>query len=322
MLSRDRFARAAGRVVHVLPAFPVVAVLLWAVMRWTQVDAGIEALVQADVGWLLLASLLTWMCYGVGAIAQQGAVPQRLPWRSLLAVQFAAGLANHFSPASTGGGIVNMRYLRRQGLSRGQALSGVALNSAATAVSHTAILVAILVAAPHTFGSIPVHRTPIEVAIAVVATVALVAAVAYRRRRQSRRVNGSECKESKWRLAITELAALCRDRTRAAQLWGAALVNPAIHGLILVCVARAIGLHMSPIAIVLTYLAASGLASVMPSIGAMGALDLTLVAALAHLSGDKGAAVGAVVGYRVSTIWIPLVPSAATMAFLLRRRVL
>jgi uncharacterized membrane protein YbhN (UPF0104 family) len=60
----------------------------------------------------------------------------------------------------------------------------------------------------------------------------------------------------------------------------------------------------------------------MPSIGAMGALDLTLVAALAHLSGDKGAAVGAVVGYRVSTIWIPLLPSAATMAFLLRRRVL
>jgi len=323
MLTRDGFARSARSVAHVLPVLPVVAVLIWALLRWTQVDAGIDAFVQADVGWLLLASMLTWICYGVGAIAQQGAVPQRLPWRSLVAVQFAAGLANHFSPASTGGGIVNMRYLRRQGLSRGQALSGVALNSAATAVSHTAILIAILVVAPHTFGSIPVHRTPIEVAVAVVATTAIVtAAVVYRRRRQPRRVNGSESKDSRWRVAITELRAVCRDRTRAAQLWGAALATPAMHGLILVCVARAIGLHMSPIAIVLTYLAASGLASVMPSIGAMGALDLTLVAALAHLSGDKGAAIGAVVGYRVSTIWIPLVPSAATMAILLRRRVL
>jgi uncharacterized membrane protein YbhN (UPF0104 family) len=318
MLMRDRIRHAARRIAHGLPLLPVAAVLTWALLRWTQVDAGIDQLVRADFGWLLLASLLTWICYGVGAIAQQGAVPQRLPWRSLVAVQFAAGLANHFSPASTGGGIVNMRYLRRQGLSRGQALSGVALNSAATAVSHTAILVAILIVAPHTFGSIPVHGRPIAIVVAVVAAAVVAGAVLlYRRRRRPR-----EDEHSRFRVAIAELAAVCRDRTRAAQLWGAALATPAMHGLILVCVARAIGLDMSPIAIVLTYLAASGLASVMPSIGAMGALDLTLVAALAHLSGDKGAAVGAVVGYRVSTIWLPLVPSAATMAVLLRRRIL
>ncbi len=316
MLSRDECSRVARRAVRVLPMLPPAMVLTWALLRWTQVDSGIDQLARGDLGWLLLASLLTWICYGVGAIAQQGAVPQRLPWRSLVAVQFAAGLANHFSPASTGGGIVNMRYLRRQGLSRGQALSGVALNSAATAVSHTAILVVILIAAPHTFGSVPVHRAPITIAIAVAATALVAVAVVCHRRRPA------EGKQSRLRLAIVELLCVCRDRTRAAQLWGAALATPAMHGLILVCVARAIGLHLSPTAIVLTYLAASGLASVMPSIGAMGALDLTLVAALAHLSGDKGAAVGAVVGYRVSTIWIPLVPSAATMAVLLRRRIL
>src|SRR3954466_12682133 len=237
MLAGDGFARAARRTVHVLPVLPVAAVLTWALLRWTQVDAGIDQLVQADFGWLLLASLLTWICYGVGAIAQQGAVPQRLPWRSLVAVQFAAGLANHFSPASTGGGIVNMRYLRRQGLSRGQALSGVALNSAATAVSHTAILVAILVVAPHTFGSIPVHRRPIAIALIVAACATVVAAVfLHRRPRRPREGN-----QSRMRVAITELAAVCRDRTRATQLWGAALATPAMHGLILVCVARAIG---------------------------------------------------------------------------------
>jgi len=314
--SNEAWAGNLRRAARLLPLIPPLVVLSWALLRRAQVDSGFDLLAAGDVGWLLLASALTWLCYGFGAIAQQGAVPQRLPWRSLLAVQFAAGLANHFSPASTGGGIVNMKYLRRQGLSRSQAISGVALNSAATAVSHTAILVAILIVAPHTFGSIPVHRAPIAIVAAiVVATALLVAIVLYRRRRRS-------AEESRMRRAMRELAVVCRHRTRAVQLWGAALATPAIHGLILVCVARAIGLQLSGIAIVLTYLAASGLASVMPSIGAVGALDLTLVAALAHLTGDKGAAVGAVVGYRVSTIWIPLVPSAVTMAVLMRRRIL
>jgi uncharacterized membrane protein YbhN (UPF0104 family) len=95
-----------------------------------------------------------------------------------------------------------------------------------------------------------------------------------------------------------------------------------MHGAILVCIAHAIGLHVGVIAIVVTYFAASGLASLAPSFGGMGALDLTLGVALARLSGDSAAAVAVVLGYRLATTWIPLVPSAVAMALLMRKRIL
>jgi len=306
----------ARRAWRVLPVIPPLVVLTWALMSWAKLDAGLDLLRTSDPRWLLLATVFVWIGFGVGALAQQGAVLQRLPWRSLLAVQMAAGLANHFTPASTGGGMVNMNYLRRQGLSRSQALSGIALNSAATIVTHVAILIAVVLIAPHRLAPIPLHMAPVAIGAGVLVVVAAIAALVLRRGlRESAR-------ESRWRHTAGELRAVCRHPVRALQLWGAAFTAPLMHGAILVCIAHAIGLHVGVIAIVVTYFAASGLSSLAPSFGGMGALDLTLGVALARLSGDNAGAIAVVLGYRLATTWIPLVPSAVAMAWLMRKRII
>jgi uncharacterized membrane protein YbhN (UPF0104 family) len=312
----DVLLLGARRAWRVLPVIPPLLVLTWALMSWTKLDAGLDLLRTSDPRWLLLASVFVWIGFGVGALAQQGAVMQSLPWRSLLAVQMAAGLANHFTPASTGGGIVNMNYLRRQGLTRSQALSGIALNSAATIVTHVAILVAVVVLAPHTLAPIPLHVAPIAIGAGVLVAAGAIAVIVWRRGMR----DGSG--ESRWRHTVGELRLVCRHPTRALQLWGAALTAPLMHGAILVCIAHAIGLRVGVIAIVVTYFAASGLASLAPSFGGMGALDLTLGVALARLSGDSAAAIAVVLGYRLATTWIPLIPSAIAMALLMRKRIL
>ena len=63
-------------------------------------------------------------------------------------MQVAATFANHVLPGGSGGLAVNVRFLRRYGLSRGDAVGAVALNMLAGRVTHTALLLVALVAAP------------------------------------------------------------------------------------------------------------------------------------------------------------------------------
>jgi uncharacterized membrane protein YbhN (UPF0104 family) len=51
-------------------------------------------------------------------------------------------------------------------------------------------------------------------------------------------------------------------------------------------------------------------------------LDVALVAGLAAAGASSALAVGAVLGYRMITVWVPLVPAACMFAVLLRRRII
>jgi hypothetical protein len=51
-------------------------------------------------------------------------------------------------------------------------------------------------------------------------------------------------------------------------------------------------------------------------------LDVALVAGLAAAGASSPLAVGAVLGYRMITVWVPLVPAACMFAVLLRRRII
>ena len=303
--------------VRFVPVLPPAALSVWAVLSWTRIVGGLDLLAGGDRDWLVAALVLTGAGYALGAVAQQGAVLQRLPWRPLVAVQVAAALANHFSPVSTGGGLVNIKFLRRQGLSRSQAIAGAALNSAATAITHGFVLVVLVVVAPHALRQFPVDGTLVAAIAAVLVVAAVVACVAHRRRRPRVEPNAS-----RWRGTIRDVLAVSRHRTRALQLWGAAIATPLMHGAVLVCVERAIGVKVSVGATLVVYLAASAVSGVVPAPGGFGALDVTLGIALARLVGDPSTAVAVVIGYRMCTTWLPLVPSAITMAVLLRRRVL
>lgn len=64
------------------------------------------------------------------------------------------------------------------------------------------------------------------------------------------------------------------------------------------------------------------MAALVPSPGGFGALDVTLVAGLVAVGAPTTTAVAAVLGFRLITVWVPMVPGALVFAVLLRRRVL
>ncbi|MFE2042356.1 YbhN family protein [Streptomyces sp. NPDC059477] len=290
----------------------VVAVAVWVAWRhWPTLERGAVRLAVADQGWLLVgasATVATWMC---SALAQQGAVPQSLPTGRLVATQFAASAANHVLPAGLGAGAVNLRFLMRCGLPVTRSATALAVKATAGGVGRGAL---IAVLAPVCPGLLRLPHIP-RVAVAVVLGVAaLVAAVPFT-------PLGARCRRVLAAVAADIRAVHARPQ-RAAALWGGSLAFVALHALVLIAVTRAVELPLPPERVALLYLAASSAAALLPTPGGLGSLDAALIFALT-LGGAPGAlAASAVLGYRLLTVWLPLIPGLVTLGVLVRRKAL
>ncbi|MHC5908880.1 lysylphosphatidylglycerol synthase domain-containing protein, partial [Streptomyces sp. S6] len=109
---------------------------------------------------------------------------------------------------------------------------------------------------------------------------------------------------------------------RAAALWGGAFAFASLHACVLIAVTRAIGLALSPLHVALLYLAASSAAALLPTPGGIGSLDAVLALSLAATGAPAVAAASAVLGYRLLTVWVPLLPGLVVLGVLIRRRAL
>ena len=300
-----------------------VALVVLLVRHWTMLDAGSDSVARADLAWIGLAAAGTVLLWTAGTVSQLGSVRPRLPLFRLFAVQVAASFANHVLPGGSGGLAVNVRFLRRYGLSRPEAVGAVALNMMAGGVTHTALLLAALVAAPDALtaalghgGShrLAGHPASWQLAAALAIPVAGVLVWAGRRwgARAARHV----------RAQLSVLVAVVRTPRRAAQLWGGSVAVPVLHCLTLYAVLLSLGGGVPFVPVALAYLVASSLSAVVPSPGGFGALDVALVAGLVAVGTPSATALATVLAYRLLTVWVPLVPGACVLAVLLRRRVI
>ncbi|MGW5640135.1 lysylphosphatidylglycerol synthase domain-containing protein, partial [Streptomyces sp. NPDC003832] len=86
--------------------------------------------------------------------------------------------------------------------------------------------------------------------------------------------------------------------------------------------AQAVALPLSPPRVALLYLAASSAAALLPTPGGLGSLDAVLALALTAAGAPATAAASAVIGYRLLTVWLPLLPGLLVLAALIRRKAL
>jgi uncharacterized membrane protein YbhN (UPF0104 family) len=314
------------------------AVVALGVMHRSAVDAGGNSLAGADGEWLLLAVLGTVAMWIAGTVSLLGTIPVRPPLKQVFAVQIAASFVNHLLPAGSGAIAVNVRFLQRHGISRGVAVGAVGLNSLATGLTHLALLVGTVLVAPATLerlgARVPrpagrsvagsLHSGP-GTALVVGALGALVVlAVMLRRPRRWLRRRAVRLGSALTHMMreMDELKAVLRHPVRAAELWLGSLALPFFHALILFSILRGLGVPISIGTVMVIYLGVSSLAAVVPSPGAIGGLDVALVAGLAAVGASSTVAVGAVLGYRMITVWLPLLPAACMFAVLLRRRII
>jgi uncharacterized membrane protein YbhN (UPF0104 family) len=159
--------------------------------------------------------------------------------------------------------------------------------------------------------------------VAVGIVVAAAAAGAIRRRAAVHWLRTAPARGwSHARRELRDAGRVLRDPGRAALLWGGSAASPGLHALILVAVYHSLSGGISGLVVALVYLVATAVAALVPSPGGFGALDVTLVAGLVAVGAPTTTALAAVLGYRLITVWLPLVPGALVFAFLLRRRIL
>lgn len=283
-----------------------------AVRHWPVLDAGADRLVVADRGWLLLAAVLTVLTWVCAAVTVQGAVREALPARRLVAVQFAAGAANHVLPAGVGAGAVNLRFLMRCGLTPGRAATALAVRGTAGAVVRCALIAVLALACPGVLRLPSVHGTTLLLALVGTAAAGC-AAVALARLTRVRR----------WlACTVADVRGVHERPPRAAALWGGSLAFAVLHTGIVLAVVRALELPLPAGRVALAYLAASSAAVLLPTPGGLGSLDAALAWTLTAAGAPAAASLSAVLGYRLLTVWLPLVPGLLVLAGLVRTKAL
>lgn len=297
---------------------PLLGVGAWAVGHWAVITSGTRDLRAANRYWLLAAVGATALGWVANAVARQGTVLEPLPPGRLLATQFAATAASQLAPAGVGAGALNLRFLRACGVPLGRTSAAVALYSVCESAGRVTLLVVMLTAFPHALhlSGIAPGRTALEFTAAVAAAALCAVALALVLVRPLRRIIREFLAA-----ALTDARALHARPARALALWGGSVAFPALQATGLVAVGRALDLPVPSAHIALAYLAATVLAAGVPSPGGVGSVDAALALALVAAGAPTSSAASAVLGYRIVSAWLPLLPAALVLAVLVRRKV-
>jgi uncharacterized membrane protein YbhN (UPF0104 family) len=289
----------------------------WIALNWPTVSAGTDLLRDVSYGWFVGAAGAAGLTWVAGALCQQGAVLDRLPVIPLLAVQFAGSAANHLLPAGVGVAAINMRFLRKRGLSRATALRAVGLNTGAGVSVHLVALVVLLCAglvAPEVLAG---RAMVILIACAALGAIGVASVSVPRIRQRCLAVVRQQLSA-----AAAQWSELSRRPARVLQLWAGSAAVPVLHATTLALLTTALGGHVSVGTVFGAYFLATAVSAAIPSPGGFGSLDAALILALTAGGLGPAVAVAAVIGYRLITVWVPLIPSACVMGVLRHRAVI
>ncbi len=357
-VTRSGAGGRSGSALRTVVALGVAALLVLLILRdRTAVSAGWQAVSNSHVSWLLFAGGLTCLLWAAGTVTQLAALAHRVPVLRTFAVQIAADFANHFVPSGAGGVAVNLRFLRRQGLSRTSALTAQAVNHAAGVLVHLSLMVVAAVVAPRLRRGRPHHGpspravvgngvrqigdglrhwwsslgTTWAITLTVVVGLAL-AAAAVGLLRLWLRIRAAAARGAfrrRWeqlrrnlRAERANLRLVLRNPRKGALLWAGSVTIPVLHVLILTCVLRAVGSGLDVPEVAAVYLVTVAASQLVPSPGGFGTLDVGLTGGLVSVGVPDTVAIAAVMAYRIVTVWGPLVPGACVAFVLWRRRVI
>ena len=281
-----------------------------------QVSSSWHAIQSAHWAWLPVVIAMSALTYLAGAASLLGGVPGRVPFWPTVLAQGASSFVNRVSPANVGGMALNARYLQKSGVDPAAGVAAVGLSALAGAVVHGILMVIFFLWASrglaHAF-KLPSTSKLLVILAVVAAVIGIVLATRRGRRFAATRVLKG------LRSARTSLRRVAASPAKLALLiGGSALVTLAYIGGLAASI-QAFGGGPGIAEIGAVYLAASALAAASPTPGGLGAIEAALVAGLTGVGLGSGAAVSAVLTYRLATYWLPVVPGWIALNVLQRR---
>ncbi|MBA4860475.1 flippase-like domain-containing protein [Streptomyces sp. PSKA54] len=315
----DSSPSVARRVRRALCLLPLLLIGVWTAAHWRVVHDGAARLTSADPRWLLTGAVFTCLCWAAASCIRQGAIPERLPPGLLLASQFAAGAANHVLPAGLGAHAVTLRFLQGRGIPLARATASLALYSLVKPIAGMLLILTLLAAFPGTLrlGELFPGERALLLAIGVLVSGLAAAALLVTAIRPLRRLITGFV-----RTALTDARLLHTRPSRILALWGGAAAFPLLQASVVASVGASLDLPLPWAHVALAYLAASAAAGAIPTPGGIGSVDAALVLTLSAFGAPVALATATVIGYRVLTVWLPLLPGALVLTALVRGKVL
>jgi glycosyltransferase 2 family protein len=283
------------------------------------VGDSVQALKSASWGWLVVSALMSMLTYVAAAVSLAGGVPEPLPFVPNVEAQMASSFVNRVTPANIGGMALNVRFMQKAGVAPAEAVTGVGLNSAVGAIVHIVLLFVFLAWAGKGGGSgfkLPTSSKLLVVIAVVLAVVGIV--LATRRGRKLFRTH-----VIRWlKQSISSLATLARSPLKLAALFGGSAGVTIAYVLALYAATAAFHADVSVAQAGAVYLGASIIAAAAPTPGGLGAMEAALVAGFTGVGVEPGVAVAAVLGYRLLTYWLPILPGWISFHLLERRNLI
>ncbi len=276
-----------------------------------EVPAALDTFVAADPKWMAIAAACALSAYGAGALALQASTTTRLPLGRNLQVQLASAAAGALTPAGAGGLALHVHFLERNGLPRPQAIAAVSLGRLTAAGVHLITLLLLLPGLANRIGTIEIPATlPIALLISAAVGFVLVQRFNTRARLRSHRLL------TPLRVA---LRSVLTDPRRIVGLLGGSLLFSACRAITFAAALRSLGVEVPIFAVVALFLAAEALGALSSAPGGLGVLDGVLLTGVISLGAAPASGLGAVLLFRLLTLWGPLLPGLLA-ARLLRPR--
>jgi undecaprenyl-diphosphatase len=296
-------AAAAGAFYLVLP-------------KLAQVGGGWQALLSANWAWLPVIIAASALTYLASAAALIGSVPIWLPvWPTVL-TQAASSFINRVSPANIGGMALNVRFLQKSGITPAAGVAAVGVNSFMGALVHAVMLVIFAAVARH--ATAQAFKLPSASKLLLILAVAAALAGLVLATRKGRRFASTRLLTGV-RSAFASLRSVAASPARLTLLVGGSMLVTLAYIGGLAASVQAFGGGVGFAALAAVYLAASAIAAASPTPGGIGAIEAALIAGLTGVGLSSAAAVSAVLTYRLSTYWLPVLPGWLSLRLLQRR---
>jgi glycosyltransferase 2 family protein len=260
-----------------------------------------------SVNWLwvpvvIACSVATYLASAIGML---GTVSVRLPFWATTLTQGASSFINRVSPSNVGGMALNVRFMQKAGVDPSAGVAAVGVNAMAGALAHAALLVIFFTWAGRGLSKafkIPSSSKLLLILAVVAAVVGIAMATRQGRRFAARKVLPGV------RSSLANLRRVARSPVKLALLFGGSTLVTLAYIAGLEASVEAFGAGAGIAAVGAVYLAAALVAAASPTPGGLGAIESALIVGLTGIGVSSGAAVSAVILYRLATYWLPVLP--------------
>jgi uncharacterized membrane protein YbhN (UPF0104 family)/tRNA A-37 threonylcarbamoyl transferase component Bud32 len=275
------------------------------------------ALADASPWWAIVAVLASVATYVAAGMVLTGFIPERLPVVRNFLVQVAAGFVSIVAPAAVGGVALNTRYLQKQGIATGPAVSAVGASQAVGFVMHIALIAgfSFLAGASGTSSS-----APSTVIIAILLSIGVIATVTISLP-PLRKFAVTRLKPF-FEGTLPRLLDVAQNPRKLAIGLGGTILLSLMNALCLWASVMAIQphAHITYATTAVVYLTAQAVGSVIPVPSGIGTVELAMAGALSSIGGLP-ATVGtpAVFLFRLLRTYLPVIPGYFAFTHLQRK---